>query len=224
MKKTINSFVLRAGRLSPRQAYGLEQALPTYALPMQDYPWDLCGIFGREAETIVEIGFGMGASFLEMARAAPHLNFIGIEVHKAGIGALAASLEDEGLTNVRIAPFDAKVVFQQCLSDAVLAGVQIFFPDPWPKKRHHKRRLIQTDFINSLLVKIKPGGFVHCATDWQDYADWMLNVFSQHPGLINDASDGGFYPRPSLRPLTKFEKRGVLLGHGVWDLIFRTVI
>lgn len=220
MKKAINSFVLRAGRLSPRQSHGLEQSLKSYELPLQDNPWDLQSIFGREAPLIVEIGFGMGASLFDMARSSPHLNFIGVEVHRAGIGALAVSLEEEGLTNVRIAPFDARLVFEQCLIDDQVSGVQIFFPDPWPKKRHHKRRLIQAAFVTTLLKKVKSGGFIHCATDWEDYAHWMLDVLSTLPVLENTASDGKFCARPSSRPLTKFERRGLSLGHGVWDLMF----
>lgn len=220
MKRTIKSFVLRAGRLSPRQAYGLDHALERYLLPLQETSWCFKTIFGRQADVFVEIGFGMGASLISMARAAPHQDFIGVEVHRAGIGALAVALEEEGLTNVRIAPYDAREVFQVCLPDESLAGVQIFFPDPWPKKRHHKRRLIQTDFVTRLLQKIKQGGLIHCATDWEPYAAWMLDVLSHHPALINAASSGGFSLRPLSRPITKFEQRGLALGHGVWDLVF----
>jgi tRNA (guanine-N7-)-methyltransferase len=155
-----------------------------------------------------------------MATTQPELNFIGIEVHLAGIGSLLASLHDHSITNVRIAPFDAVEVFKTNLLDNELAGVQIFFPDPWPKKRHKKRRLIQPDFIKLLVQKIKPGGFLHCATDWEDYAEQMLTVLTCEPSLRNKDINGGFIPKPDARPLTKFELRGQRLGHSVWDLMF----
>jgi tRNA (guanine-N7-)-methyltransferase len=215
MQRIIKSFVLRAGRISPRQQAGLDDALPQFALPAQAGIWDLPAIFGRDAETWVEIGFGMGASLLASAQAHPHLNFIGIEVHRAGIGSLAASLADQAMQNVRIAPFDACEVFNTCIADESLAGVQIFFPDPWPKKRHHKRRLIQPEFVRLITQKIKAGGILHCATDWQDYAVQMLDVLTAEKRL-----EGGIVPRPTTRPLTKFEQRGLKLGHGVWDLVY----
>lgn len=220
MQRTVKSFVLRAGRVSSRQQQGLEQGLVHYQLPLSDDGWDLPSIFGRTADTVVEIGFGMGASLLAMAKARPDLNFIGIEVHRAGIGRLAADLFDEELTHVRIAPYDAVEVFKRCFPDKALAGVQIFFPDPWPKKRHHKRRLIQVDFIRLLVKKIRPGGFIHCATDWQDYAEHMLQVLDAEPELHNQQHEGGFSPRPSTRPVTKFEQRGCQLGHDIWDLVY----
>jgi tRNA (guanine-N7-)-methyltransferase len=220
IKKTIKSFVLRAGRVSPRQQFGLDEALLHYVLAVQPEPWCLNTIFAREADTIVEVGFGMGASLLTMAKSRPDLNFIGIEVHRAGIGSLAADLFDAGLTNVRIAPFDACDVFRTCLAPETLAGVQVFFPDPWPKKRHHKRRLIQPEFVDMLVQKTKISGFVHCATDWQDYAEHMHVVLTAHPLLRNQSLSGGFVERPVHRPLTKFEQRGKKLGHDIWDLVF----
>ncbi|MDP3704997.1 MAG: tRNA (guanosine(46)-N7)-methyltransferase TrmB [Legionellaceae bacterium] len=221
MQRTIKSFVLRAGRVSPRQQQGIDQWLSDYVLPLSNEPWDLAAAFGREADTVVEIGFGMGASLLTMAMQEPEVNFIGIEVHRSGIGSLAADLHDHGIHNVKIAPYDAVEVFKQSISGSVLAGVQIFFPDPWPKKRHHKRRLIQADFIRLLVSKIKKGGFIHCATDWQEYARHMQAVLSAEPALCNLQPDGQFIPRPDTRPLTKFEQRGERLGHGVWDLKFK---
>ena len=224
MPRAIKSFTLRAGRLSPRQARALEQWLPLYVLPMQkNTPWCLAEVFGRKAPTVVEIGFGMGASLVEMAQARPDLNFLGIEVHRAGIGSLVADVHEQGLSNIRVAPYDAVQVFQTCLSARALLGVQIFFPDPWPKARHHKRRLIQPDFVNMLLDAIEPDGFLHCATDWEDYAHHMLAVLSATSCLYNQDVLGGFSPPPKSRPLTKFEARGQRLGHGTWDLLFKRV-
>jgi tRNA (guanine-N7-)-methyltransferase len=218
--RTIKSFVMRAGRTSPRQQQGLETWLKNYALPLDKIDWSLKDAFGRSADTIVEIGFGMGASLLATAIQNPDKNYIGIEVHRAGLGSLAHELHSHQLTNVRLVPTDAVEIFKTQLKDDSLAGVQIFFPDPWPKKRHHKRRLIQSEFIQLVAQKIKPGGFLHCATDWQEYAEHMLAVLSAEPTLENQQKEGGYAPRPESRPVTKFEKRGVGLGHGVWDLIF----
>ncbi|MDF1826976.1 MAG: tRNA (guanosine(46)-N7)-methyltransferase TrmB [Legionellaceae bacterium] len=224
MLRTIKSFTLRAGRLSPRQSRALDLWLPDYALPVENKLWNLSEFFGREAETVVEIGFGMGASLVEMAQARPDINFLGIEVHRAGVGSLVADLHDLGLTNVRVVAHDAVEVFNTCLSPESIDGVQIFFPDPWHKARHHKRRLIQADFVRVLLQAIKIGGFIHCATDWEDYAHQMLAVLSNEPKLNNKDEHASFYPRPERRPLTKFEARGQRLGHGTWDLMFTRII
>ena len=220
MHRRIKSYVLRAGRVSNRQQQGLDLWLKNFKLSMGDAPWQLSETFGRTADTIAEIGFGMGASLFTMAQKSPELNYIGIEVHQAGVGSLAADLHDHQIANVRIVAHDAVEVFRTQLADNSLAGVQIFFPDPWHKKRHHKRRLIQPEFIQLLTQKIKPGGFIHCATDWQEYAEHMMEVLSAEPALRNSQTDGAYSPRPESRPLTKFEKRGERLGHGVWDLIF----
>lgn len=220
MQRRIKSYVLRAGRVSNRQQQGLELWFKDYELTMSNTPWSFSKEFGRSAETVVEIGFGMGASLLSMAKDNPHLNYIGIEVHKAGVGSLVADLHDHQLANVRIAAHDAVEVFQTQIEDNSLSGLQIFFPDPWHKKRHHKRRLIQPEFIQLLVKKIKQGGFIHCATDWQEYAEHILEVLSAEPTLYNQQLTGGYSPRPESRPLTKFEQRGERLGHGVWDLIF----
>lgn len=220
MHRTIKSFVMRAGRVSSRQQWGLDACLATYQLPPPGTSWNLTEIFGREADTVVEIGFGMGASLVSMAKAAPELNFVGIEVHRAGIGSVLASLHDEGLQNVRVAPFDAVAVFQSCIPADSLAGVQLFFPDPWPKKRHHKRRLVQPEWLNQVIPKLKIGGFLHCATDWEEYAHHMMTVLSADPRLSNTDLNKGFIPKPERRPLTKFEQRGTRLGHGIWDLLF----
>lgn len=220
MHRTIKSFVLRTGRVSHRQQQALDEWLADYELPAPGQQWDLKTAFGRSADTVVEIGFGMGSSLVSMAKAAPEINFVGIEVHRAGIGSLVADLHDENIQNVRVAPFDAVEVFKTCLADQALVGVQVFFPDPWPKKRHHKRRLVQGEFVHTLVEKVKVGGFLHCATDWEDYAQQMLAVLSTEPLLKNADDAGGFMPRPERRPLTKFEQRGNRLGHGVWDLMF----
>lgn len=219
MRRTIKSFVLRAGRMTTRQQQGLDQWFKEYHLSNQAV-WDFEEIFGRDAPTIVEIGFGMGASLLAMAKENPEQQYIGIEVHRAGLGGLAADLHEQQLNNVRLVSEDAVEIFKKNIKDASLAGVQIFFPDPWPKKKHHKRRLIQKEFVHLLAEKIQSGGFLHCATDWEDYAEHMLDVLSAEPTLKNQQAEGGYIPRPESRPLTKFEKRGERLGHGVWDLYF----
>lgn len=212
--------MLRAGRVSPRQQQGLNIWLKNYALTLSDTPWDLTSVFQNTSETFVEIGFGMGASLVTMAQNNPHCNYIGIEVHQAGVGSLAADLHEHNLGNVRIVSHDAAEVFQTQFTQNTLAGVQIFFPDPWHKKRHNKRRLIQAEFVSLVVEKLKTGGFIHCATDWQDYAEQMLEVLSAEPTLENQQPEGGYSSRPPSRPLTKFEQRGQRLGHGVWDLIF----
>lgn len=223
MQRTIKSFVLRAGRVSKRQEHAFLHLLPHYALRCENKPYDFSAIFSRTADTIVEIGFGMGASLLAMAQREPERNFIGIEVHRAGLGSLAADLYEHAVNNVRLIQHDAVELFKSSFSANSLAGIQIFFPDPWPKKRHHKRRLIQTDFVKLLVNCIKPGGFIHCATDWQDYAEQMFAVLSAEPLLERANNQDRFVPRPETRPLTKFEQRGKNLGHGVWDLIFLKV-
>lgn len=222
MHRKIKSYVLRAGRTSPRQKQGLDDYLALYTLP-QNMVWDIALEFGRCAKTIVEIGFGMGQSLLQQAQAQPECNFIGIEVHRAGLGSLAANLQALQIPNVRIAPYDAVDVFNHCIASKSLDGIQIFFPDPWPKKRHHKRRLIQPDFIQLLSQKIKPNGFIHCATDWQEYAEHMHTVLSQCQNLQNQSSNA-YSPRPLTRPLTAFEQRGLNLGHSVRDLIYTRVL
>lgn len=219
MQRTIKSYVLRAGRVSNRQQLALDNWLSDYELP-PDGLWDFNKIFERQSAVIVEIGFGMGASLFTMAKTQLESDFIGIEVHRAGLGSLVADLHDEKLNNVRVVAEDAVEIFKQQIPPQSLAGVQIFFPDPWHKKRHNKRRLIQPAFVSLIVKCLKPGGFLHCATDWQDYADHMLDVLSKEPQLINSQKGGDFSPRPLTRPLTKFEQRGQKLGHGVWDLIY----
>src|SRR3990167_1309720 len=215
MRRTIRSFVVRAGRMSPRQQHGFDVLLKNYALPLDNKIWNFTKIFNNDVEVIIEIGFGMGASLLEMAKNAPMQNFIGIEVHQAGVGSLAADLQDSEINNVRIVNFDAVEILKNYIPENSLSGVQIFFPDPWHKKRHNKRRLIQSEFIKLLVTRLKTSGFIHCATDWEDYALQMFDVLTGDVLITNCNDDGGFIERPESRPITKFEKRGNKLGHGV---------
>ncbi len=223
MDRKIKSYVLRAGRVSNRQQQGLDVWLKKYELPVDGVPWDLKTVFDREADTVVEIGFGMGSSLFTMAKEQPDVNYLGIEVHRAGVGSLVADLHDNQITNVRIAAHDAVEVLRDQIADNSLAGIQIFFPDPWHKKRHHKRRLIQPELVQLLVRKLRPGGFIHCATDWKDYAEHILEVLINERALTNQNTEGGYTPKPASRPLTKFELRGERLGHGVWDLFFTRV-
>ncbi len=216
--RAVRSYVLRAGRMGSGQQRALAELGPRFVLPFQAAPLAVEQVFGRRAPCIVEIGFGMGAATAEIAAARPDLDFIGIEVHEAGVGALLRLIGERGLTNLRIVRHDAVAVLEQMIAPASLAGAHIFFPDPWHKKRHHKRRLIQSAFVSQLVSRLARGGVVHCATDWQPYAEQMLQVLSTEPGLVNTAA--GYAARPDYRPLTKFEARGVKLGHGVWDLVF----
>lgn len=216
----IRSFVMRPGRMTEAQRRALEADLPRFGLEREDGALDALAAFGREAPLVLEIGFGMGQSLVEMAAASPQVNYLGVEVHRPGIGKLLHSMAEQGVDNIRVYCDDAVPVLEECIADTSLDGVQIFFPDPWHKKRHHKRRLIQPGFVKLLCKKLKPGGFLHLATDWENYAEHMLEVLSAEPGLVNTAGAGAFAPRPAGRPLTKFEQRGQRLGHGVWDLLF----
>jgi len=215
----IRSYVLRAGRVGSGQARALAELGPRYLLPYQSSLVDLDAIYGRSATKILEIGFGMGEGLAEIAAAHPENDYLGVEVHTPGVGALLKQLGERGLDNVRVIQHDAVEVLTHMLAPGCLAGVHIFFPDPWHKKRHNKRRLIQPPFVRLLAGRIAPGGYLHLATDWEDYALQMLEVLSAAPGLANTTE--GFSPRPDTRPLTKFEQRGIRLGHGVWDLLFR---
>ena len=216
----IRSFVVRAGRIGPGQARALTDLAPRFVLPfVANGPVDFAAAFGRVAPLVVEIGFGMGSTTAVMAAAAPALDFLGIEVHPPGVGALLQRIDEAGLANVRIVQHDAVEVLESMIAPASLAAIHIFFPDPWHKKRHHKRRLIQPELVRLLASRLAPGATLHCATDWQPYAEQMLEVLSAEPALVNAAGDG-FAPRPVSRPLTKFEQRGLDRGHGVWDLMF----
>ncbi|MEO8296833.1 MAG: tRNA (guanosine(46)-N7)-methyltransferase TrmB [Burkholderiales bacterium] len=215
----IRSYVLRAGRMGTGQERALAELGPRFVLPLQPTPLDYPAVFGRQAPTVLEIGFGMGDATAQIAAARPDTDFIGVEVHVPGVGALLKRIGELGLSNLRIVQADAVQVLRDMIAPASLAGVHIFFPDPWHKNKHNKRRLIQPAFITSLITRLAPGGYLHCATDWQPYAEQMLEVLSAEPGLVNTAA--GYAERPDYRPLTKFEARGLRLGHGVWDLVFR---
>ena len=216
--RAIRSFVLRAGRMGSGQVKALETLGPLYVLPYKAQRLDFDQAFGRRAPTILEIGFGMGGATAEIAAVRPQDDFIGIEVHTPGVGALLQRIEERGLTNLRLIQHDAVEVLRDMIAPDSLAGIHVYFPDPWHKKKHNKRRLIQAPFVKELSARLAPGGYLHCATDWQPYAEQMLEVLGAEPSLANTAS--GYAERPDWRPLTKFENRGIKLGHGVWDLVF----
>jgi tRNA (guanine-N7-)-methyltransferase len=217
-RRAIRSFVVRAGRMGSGQERALAELGPKFILPLSENPLDWAPVFGREAPRVLEIGFGMGDATAAIAAAMPGTDFIGVEVHPPGVGSLLRQVGERGLTNVRIVQDDAVEVIEHMIAPATLAGVHVFFPDPWHKKRHHKRRLIQAPFVRLLASRLAPGAYLHCATDWQPYAEQMLEVLGAEPTLRNTAA--GYAERPAYRPLTKFEHRGLKLGHGVWDLVF----
>ena len=223
LPQRIRSFIRRQGRLTPGQEVALDQHWPQYGLePELDY--DFSQVFGRQAPLIVEIGFGNGDSLAKMAAANPDHDYIGIEVHKPGVGHLLILLHEQALTNVRVYCHDAIEILEQKLPDHSLAGLHLFFPDPWHKKKHHKRRIVRPSFVDLLDKKLQVGGYFHAATDWQHYAESMLEVLSASEGLKNTSLNQDYCERPDYRPLTKFEQRGLRLGHGVWDLIFKKAI
>jgi tRNA (guanine-N7-)-methyltransferase len=217
--RAIRSYVLRAGRMGPGQQRALDELGPRFVLPFAPQPLDFAVLFGRSAPTVLEIGFGMGDATAQVAAALPGTDFIGIEVHRPGVGALLKRIGERRLTNLRLVQHDAVEVLEQMIPPGSLAGVHIWFPDPWHKKRHHKRRLIQGDFVARLATRLAPDGYLHCATDWLPYAQQVLEVLAAEPALLSAAS--GFAPKPAWRPLTKFEARGMKLGHGVYDLLYR---
>jgi tRNA (guanine-N7-)-methyltransferase len=218
-KRSIRSFVMRGGRVTTGQARALEEFGSRFIIPYEARPLDFAKAFGREAPTVFEIGFGMGEASAHIAQLMPGTNFLACEVHPPGVGALLKRIGEMQLTNIRIVQHDAVEVLDPMIAPASLAGVHVFFPDPWHKKRHHKRRLIQPPLVRLLASRLAPGGYMHCATDWEEYAVQMLEVLGGEPSLVNTAE--GFAPRPEYRPLTKFENRGLKLGHGVWDVVFR---
>ena len=215
----IRSFVHRRSHITQGQQQALDTLLAKWGVTYQTSLLDLNATFNRQADTILEIGFGMGETTEKIALSRPADNFLGVEVFNAGVGSLLKRIEASSLQNIRIIQHDAVEVIRDMIAPGTLAGVHIYFPDPWPKLRHHKRRLVQPPFIASLASRLKPGGYLHCATDWEHYAMQMLDVLSHEQSLENTAE--GFAPRPDYRPLTKFENRGLRLGHGVWDVIFK---
>ena len=221
-QRRIRSFVLRQGRLTKGQEKALTEQWPRFGGEYKPEPMDLSAIFGRaDSPKILEIGFGMGETTAKIAQTLPEKDFLGVEVHTPGVGALLKLIEESSIPNIRIIKHDAVDVLNHMLPDASLDGVHIFFPDPWHKKRHHKRRLIQAEFVRLLCAKIKPGGYLHVATDWQEYAEWVLEVLQAEHMLKNTAQEDA--EKPAYRPLTKFENRGIKLGHGVWDLVFSRI-
>ncbi|HEX7435937.1 MAG TPA: tRNA (guanosine(46)-N7)-methyltransferase TrmB [Caldimonas sp.] len=218
LRRAIRSFVLRAGRMGPGQARALAELVPRFMLPFVPTVTDFAALFGRRAPLVLEIGFGMGDATAAIAQALPDTDFLGVEVHSPGVGALLKRIGELGLDNVRVIRHDAVEVLESMIAPQSLAGVHVFFPDPWHKARHNKRRLIQPAFVRLLASHLAPGGTLHCATDWEPYAAQMLDVMTAEPALRNSAE--GFAAKPAYRPLTKFENRGLGLGHGVWDLVF----
>jgi tRNA (guanine-N7-)-methyltransferase len=223
--RAIRSFVRRTGRTTIGQAKAFADVGPRFLLPYSAAPMDFSAVYGRTAPTILEIGFGMGEATAHIAALMPDKNFLCCEVHTPGVGALLKRIDEQSLANIRILQHDAVEVIDHMLPLGSLDGVHIFFPYPWHKKKHNKRRLIQSPLIAKLAARLKPGGTLHCATDWQPYAEQILEVLSLEPLLRNmaDASSGGYAPKPAYRPLTKFENRGIKLGHGVWDVVFTRV-
>lgn len=217
--RRVRSFVRREGRLTEAQSSAIEHGWPRWGVDFAPDATDWDAIFGRVAPRFLEIGFGMGGATAEIARNHPQNDYLGIEVHRPGVGNLLKLINQDGLTNLRIISHDAVDVVNQMIAPAALDGILVFFPDPWHKKRHNKRRLIQPEFVAMLVSRLKPGGTINCATDWADYAEQMLEVLSAESGIENTAD--GYAERPTYRPQTKFENRGLKLGHGVWDLVFR---
>lgn len=230
--RTVKSFVKREGRLTKGQQAAIDNHWTEMGLEHKNGAISLTEVFGNDNPVVLEIGFGMGKSLVEMAAAAPDKNFIGIEVHKPGVGACLAAAAEAGVTNLRVYEHDAVEVLKDCIADSSLSTVQLFFPDPWHKKRHHKRRIVQPEFVENLRGKLQMGGVFHMATDWENYAEHMIEVMNVAPGFVNIASeinseenrDSDYIERPDHRPLTKFEQRGHRLGHGVWDIMFKRTV
>lgn len=221
--RTVRSFVRRQGRMTDLQQRALDDLWPKYGLEPGEDLLDLDFVFGRSAPRVLEIGFGMGDSLADMAAAHPENDYIGIEVHRPGVGRLLSRVDEQASTNVRVFCHDAIEILKKQIPDESLDRVLLFFPDPWHKKRHNKRRIVQVEFIQLIRSKLKPGGVFHMATDWQDYSDWMMALMSDAEGFENLAGAGEYSERPDYRSVTKFERRGHRLGHGIWDLLFKKI-
>ncbi|MFQ1049683.1 tRNA (guanosine(46)-N7)-methyltransferase TrmB [Avibacterium paragallinarum] len=219
-KRKVRSFVLRTGRLSDFQRNMMNDHWHIYGLSHQDQPFDFKEIYGNDNPVVLEIGFGMGKSLVEMAEQNPDKNYLGIEVHTPGVGACIAYAVEKKVKNLRVICHDATEILRDCIADGSLAGLQLFFPDPWHKAKHHKRRIVQPHFVQTVCEKLANHGFIHMATDWENYAEQMLEVLQKNTQLCNTSETDDYIPRPESRPLTKFEQRGHRLGHSVWDLYF----
>jgi tRNA (guanine-N7-)-methyltransferase len=217
-RRPIRSYVLRQGRFSPAQQRAHERLLPRFGIAFAGDLPDFDAAFGRAAPRILEIGFGMGETTAAIAEAMPECDFLAVDVHAPGVGSLLRRIDERGLSNVRVVQHDAVEVLAHMIPPHSLSAIHIFFPDPWPKKRHHKRRLLQPAFVHELALRLRPGGYLHVATDWEDYAAAILETLTAEPLLANSAR--GYADRPAYRPVTKFERRGQGLGHGVWDMVF----
>lgn len=219
--KQLKSFVLRQGKITIGQSRAIEELLPQYGIKYSSELTDLNSHFGRDNPKIIEIGFGMGMATWQIAQNNPSNDYLGIEVHSPGVGSVLMQMKQNDIQNLRIIQHDAVEVLQNMINDNSISGFHIYFPDPWPKKRHHKRRIIQHEFVELLIKKLTPGGYLHLATDWQDYAIWMLDILSANKNITNCSANNTYIERPNFRPLTKFEQRGINLGHQVWDLMFK---
>ena len=222
-EKSIRSYVVRAGRMTEAQRKAFEVSWPVYGLKLADGAINTDVIFGRTGQKVLEIGFGMGTSLIEMAVASPNTDFIGVEVHPPGVGTLMNSARIEDLSNLRVYLADANDVLEECFATQSIDRLQLYFPDPWHKKKHNKRRIVKSIFVQQVREKLRSGGILHMATDWQHYAEQMMETLSEAEGFENCAGAGQYSERPSYRPITKFEKRGEKLGHGVWDLVFKKI-
>lgn len=218
--RTIRSFVVRSGRTTEGQRKAMEKNWPRFGIEYTGALIDWESSFSRRAPLWIEIGYGNGAQTAHLAKIHPQINFLGIEIHLPGVGHLLKLADDDQLDNLKLIRHDAVEVLSECVEDSSVDQIMLFFPDPWPKKKHHKRRIVQPDFINLVANKLKPAGRFHLATDWEPYAEWMLESISMHPQLRNTSTSGHFIVPPDYRLLTKFENRGIKKGHGVWDLMF----
>ncbi len=223
--RSVRTFVLRQGRMTPSQKEALEKLYPRWGISWQpEVPFDAPSVFGRHAPLVVEIGSGMGDATAAIAEANPDIDFVAIEVHGPGVGNLLKLIEARRLTNLRVLRHDAVEALERLFAPESLSAIHLFFPDPWPKKQHHKRRIVQPGLVALMASRLKPGGYLHCATDWEDYAQWIREVLDAEPLLVSDYPETGFAePRPAWRPRTKFEQKGLAQGHRVWDLVYRRV-